>query len=248
MAFFDREGQLASDTQSLRSKSRLTEIGGKYVDWFDGQKGAIRRPVDAARPASVPQSPEPSPLARTIVPAKLVIPPSSKLTTPEEVAKRTLSALTEAGDEMHGVIASRLPEGHRMDMAILAQLLKGSPVLGTCRIGRVPLYSEGDLTTFVEFYVTNFDTRLSTAGDHFYNYDRNAVSRGAVFYGVGMICDRYGHRLRFDRRVGNDGIYYQTKSEAAALYAIAGLSSNKSRDQLMELDRNNFKGFKSPTG
>ncbi len=63
-----------------------------------------------------------------------------------------------------------------------------------------------------------------------------------------MICDSEGRRLKFDKRVGSNGIYYQTKSEAAALYAIAGLSANKSRDQLKELDRNNFHGFKSTTG
>ncbi len=86
---------------------------------------------------------------------------------------------------MHGVIASRLPDGHRMDKAVLAELIKGSAILGTCRIGRVPLYRENDLTTYVEFYVTNFDTKLSTTGDHFYNYNKNAISLGAVFYGVG---------------------------------------------------------------
>lgn len=193
------------------------EAGGRYADWF---VGGSRKPVQPAVPQAPVQAAAPM--------------------TRAELARQTLQLLSGAGEQFHGKVESRLPEGHRMKKAILAELLEGIPYLGTCRIGRVPLYKNGTLFSVAEFYVTNFDAKLSTRSPHFFNYGEEALKGGAMFYGVGIVADKYGRRLAFDRRFGDEGLYFQTKEEAVALYAMASIATGKSIAELKQLDRNNF--------
>lgn len=193
------------------ARGEMLPFGGRYADWFEG-KG--RSPVQS------------EPVAGRI--------------TPAELARQTIRLLSGAGEQFHQKVDARLPEGHRMKKAILAELLEGVPHLGTCRIGRVPLYKNGELISVAEFYVTNFDAKLSTSGRHFFNYGDDALKGGAMFYGVGIFADRFGRRLAFDRRFGDEGIYFQTKEEAKAIYAMAGIATGKSMAELRQLDRNNF--------
>ena len=197
-------------------RSNPIAAGGRYAEWFIGQG---RNPVQRAGQPDDRQ-------ARAI--------------TRAELARQTLALLSGAGEQFHGKVESRLPEGHRMKKAILAELLEGVPHLGTCRIGRVPLYKNGSLFSIAEFYVTNFDAKLSTRSPHFFNYAEDALKGGAMFYGVGIFADKYGRRLAFDRRFGDEGLYFQTKEEAVALYAMASIATGKSLAELKQLDRNNF--------
>lgn len=194
----------------------MTVVVPKYVDWFDGQ--------------------------RTI--QDLRAPVVKKTTTERELAAKTLGILRDAGVQMHDKIAKALPQGHRMEQAVLAELLKNIPYLGTCRIGRVPLGRAGPDNRFysvAEFYVTNFDANITTQGKHFYNYasTESALEAGPKFFGIGIIADRYGRRLNFDKRFGESGVYYQTKDEALAHYAIAAISTGRSFKELLSMDKKN---------
>ena len=166
--------------------------------------------------------------------------------TNAELARRTIGLLKQAGEQFHQKVDQRLPQGHRMQKAVLAQLLQDVPHLGTCRIGRVPLFRDGQIYSIAEFYVTNFDAKLSTGSPHFYTYDEKALQKGGMFYGVGVYTDRFGRRLAFDRRFGDGGIYFQTKEEAVALYAMAGIATGRSLAELKQMDRNNFRSLKPP--
>lgn len=194
----------------------MTVVTPKYVDWFDGQ--------------------------RTIQELRA---PAVKKTEPErELAEKTLGILRDAGTQMHDKIARALPHGHRMEHAVLAELLKNIPYLGTCRIGRVPIGRvgpEGKFLSMAEFYVTNFDAKITTRGKHFYNYPSSeaALEAGPKFFGIGIIADRYGRRLNFDKRFGDSGVYYQTKDEALATYAIAAISTGRSFSELLSMDKKN---------
>lgn len=198
-------------------RGEILPFGGRYADWFEG-KG--RAPVQAE--------------------------PAASRITRAELARQTIKLLSGAGEQFHEKVESRLPDGHRMKKAILAELLEGVPHLGTCRIGRVPLYKNGELISIAEFYVTNFDAKLSTRSRHFFNYGDDALKGGAMFYGVGIFADRFGRRLAFDKRIGDDGIYFQTKEEAKAIYAMAGIATGKSLAELKQLDRNNFQNVRKP--
>jgi len=92
-----------------------------------------------------------------------------------------------------------------------------------------------------EFYVTNFDAKITTQSKNFYNYPSpvEALETGPKFFGIGIIADQYGRRLNFDTRFGESGVYYQTKDEALASYAIAAISTGKSFAELLSLDKNN---------
>jgi hypothetical protein len=188
----------------------------KYVDWFEGE--------------------------RTI--KDLRSPPVRKTVPERELAAKTLGILRDAGVQMHDKIARVLPRGHRMEHAVLAELLKNIPYLGTCRIGRVPLGRTGPDNRFfsvAEFYVTNFDANITTQGKHFYNYASTeaALEAGPKFFGIGIIADQYGRRLNFDKRFGESGVYYQTKDEALAHYAIAAISTGRSFSELLSMDKKN---------
>jgi hypothetical protein len=191
-------------------------ITPRYVDWFNGER-TIR---EIREPAPKPSVPE------------------------RELGKKTLAAMTEAGVVFHDKIARALPGDHRMESAILAELIKNIPYLGTCRIGRVPLGRTGPQKRFfsvAEFYVTNFDANLSTSGKHFYNYQSpvGALEAGPKFFGIGIITDGQGRRLSFDKRFGDGGVYYQTKDEALAAYAIASISTGRSFSELLSMDKRN---------
>ncbi len=196
--------------------SGMIAIGGKYVDWFDSDVGF--RAV-----------PKPQPKAEV---------------SANELAEKTLGMLAETGTAFHDRIAGRLPTGHRMHKAILAELLRNIPYLGTCRIGRVPLRQDGDRISVAEFYVTNFDAKISTQTRHFYNSPKQMLENSSMFFGVGIFADKYGRRLGFDERFGDAGVYFQTKNEVEALYLMASISSGKSIGQLKMLDRNNFNSAK----
>jgi hypothetical protein len=188
----------------------------KYVDWFEGQR-SIR---------------------------ELRAPAVKKTMSERELAEKTLTILRDSGQAMHDKVSKRLPHGHRMESAVLAELLKGVSFLGTCRIGRVPIGRTGPQGRFIsmaEFYVTNFDANLTTAGKHFYNYTTpiSALESGPKFFGIGIITDRHGRRLNFDKRFGDGGVYYQTKDEALATYAIAAISTGKTFAELLSQDKNN---------
>lgn len=188
----------------------------KYVDWFEGQ--------------------------RTI--QELRAPAVKKTVSERELAEKTLGILRDAGTQMHDKIARALPHGHRMERAVLAKLLKNIPYLGTCRIGRVPIGRvgpEGRFLSMAEFYVTNFDAKITTQGRHFYNYPSTeaALEAGPKFFGIGIIADQYGRRLNFDKRFGDAGVYYQTKDEALATYAIAAISTGRSFSELLSIDKKN---------
>lgn len=196
--------------------SSVEMVAPKYVDWFNGQ--------------------------RTI--RDLRTPAVKKTLSEHELAEKTLAILRESGQAMHDKVSKRLPHGHRMESAVLAELLKGVSFLGTCRIGRVPIGRTGPQGKFIsmaEFYVTNFDANLTTGGKHFYNYSTplSALESGPKFFGIGIITDSHGRRLNFDKRFGDGGVYYQTKDEALATYAIAAISTGKSFAELLSLDRNN---------
>lgn len=199
-----------------RPPAGMEVVSGKYIDWFDQQRGV--RPLEA--------------------------PAVKRAMTERELGERTVKMLKDSGQALHAKIEKRLPTGHRMQQAILAQLLNGVPYLGTCRIGRVPLARTGPKGAFItmaEFYVTNFDANLSTQAKHFYNYSspERALEGGAKFFGLGIITDLQGRRLSFDKRFGNGGVYYQTKDEALATYAIAAISTGKSFSELLGLDKAN---------
>ncbi len=78
----------------LRSRGRVL-VSGKYVDWFKGEKAPAVPSDRGAFPASSSQPVSAGQAATSLIPPKLVIPASQKLSTPEEVAGRTLYALTE---------------------------------------------------------------------------------------------------------------------------------------------------------
>jgi hypothetical protein len=204
----------------------MTVVTPKYVDWFDGQ----RTIQELRTPAVVKTVPE------------------------RDLAKKTLGILRDAGTQMHDKIARTLPHGHRMEHAVLAELLKSIPYLGTCRIGRVPIGRvgpEGKFFSVAEFYVTNFDAKITTQGKHFYNYQSTeaALESGPKFFGIGIIADQFGRRLNFDKRFGESGLYYQTKDEALAAYAIAAISTGRSFSELLSIDKKNQgKNMNSLTG
>lgn len=177
------------------------------------------------------------------IPGPLRQPVPDRSMTNAAIAERTLNQLKNAGTNLYREMVGILPVGHRMQEAVRARVLDNTPVLGSCRIGRVPLFRDGNLFTWAEFHLTNFDARLDTRRNRkFYNSAsiEEAVNGGAKFYGVAVLTDRFGNTLDFNRNVGDQGLYYQTKDKAIAAYAIAGISTGKSLSELKDLDRNNF--------
>jgi hypothetical protein len=171
--------------------------------------------------------------------------------TPVEIAAKTIALMQSAGASFYGEMSKALPVGHRMKEAIRARALNNQPMLGHCRVGRVPLFQEGRYQTWAEFHLTNFDAMLDTRQNRkFYDVSslERSVKAGGLFYGVAVITDTQGNTLDFNREVGDRGLYYQTKNKAEAAYAMAGISTGLSVNKLKELDQKNFKGYKNPDG
>ncbi len=169
--------------------------------------------------------------------------------TNTEIAAKTVMAMKSAGIDFYNKMNPLLPSGHRMREAIRARALDNRPMLGACRIGRVPLFQEGRFYTWAEFHLTNFDAVLDTRRNRkFYDVAslERSVKSGGLFYGVAVLTDKDGNTLDFNRDVGKNGLYYQTKSQVEAAYAMAGISTGLSLNQLKEMDRKNFRGFINP--
>jgi len=180
----------------------------KYVDWFEGE----RLPT----PAYI--RPKPAPV----------------VDIHEATRKLTRSIMEQAGIKTFHAVSGRMPEGSRLRKAIEAKALEHNPLHGVCRVGRVILGRHDDEFSAAEFYVTNFDAKLSTASPTFYTPTER---QGGMFFGVGVIIDDKGRPKRFDLHRGMDGMYFQTKDLAKAIYAIASISTGMSIEQLMEIDR-----------
>lgn len=169
--------------------------------------------------------------------------------TAVEIAAKTVILMQSVGTSFYKEMATVMPTGHRMKEAIRARALNNQPILGHCRVGRVPLFQEGRFQTWAEFHLTNFDATLDTRQNRkFYDVAslEQSVKAGGLFYGVAVITDLQGNTLDFNRDVGDRGLYYQTKAKAEAAYAMAGISTGLSLNELKELDQNNFKGYKNP--
>lgn len=181
----------------------------KYVDWFEG------KPLES-----------PAVIGRIAPPAPTVI----------DVREVTMAIMTQVGTQTHDVVSSRMPKGSRLLKTIKAKVLEQQPQFGACRVGSVVLGRKSNNEQSVaEFYVTNFDAKLSTSSRQFYTPSAN--SKGGMFFGVGVITDTDGRVLRFDTSSGVDGLYFQTKDLAKAIYGIASISTGMSIHQLMEIDR-----------
>ena len=160
---------------------------------------------------------------------EIIVPPKPPMA---EVTRQLMQA---TGEQTFGLISRRMPASSRLLKAIQARVLDRAPHLGVCRVGRVIVGSnQEDELSVAEFYVTNFDAHLDTQARHFY---QPTNQRGTMFFGVGVITDKSGKTKRFDHENGNDGLYFQTKDLAKAIYGIAAISTGMSIDQLMQMDR-----------
>lgn len=181
----------------------------KYVDWFEGQQ--------LAAPA-VKRPPEPK-----VVDLRA------------EQIRLTLETMNIVGAQTYRIVAPRMPETSRLRKDLLAKVLPEFPKLGVCRVGSVVLAQHGQNEySRAEFYVTNFDAKLSTTARRFYTPTSDKL--GGMFFGIGVIADERGKIKGFDYGNGRDGLFFQTKDITKAIYGIAAISTGMSVQQLMELD------------
>lgn len=226
------------------------------------RQGSIMRPAQALVPAKTAHGERDcgcdecrlifrSDATLRTVPAVGSGPVPDRSMTAIEIAARTTALMQAAGTNFFNEINGLMPSGHRMKQAIQARTLNNYPMLGNCRVGRVPLFREGRYDTWIEFHLTNFDATLDTRQNRKF-YDMGSLEKslkgGSLFYGVAVLTDRDGNTLDFNRNVGDRGLYYQTKDKAVATYAMAGISTGLSLNKLKEMDRKNFKGYKNPSG
>ncbi|MES5100598.1 hypothetical protein ABUK73_20410 [Agrobacterium sp. BA1120] len=211
-----RELMIAKKTDPVRAKmlDRRPHLGAedpdqpRYLNWFDGD--------------AVQQFP------RTFL-------PGAPLDLHEATRKLTCAVMEQIGTKTYGSVSVRMPQGSRLRRSIEARTPTASPLHGVCRVGRVILDRQDDEFTAAEFYVTNFDAKLDTSLRNFYTPIDGA---SGMFFGVGVVIDKTGRAKRFDLNHGKDGVYFQTKDLARAIYAIASISTGMSIEQLMEIDRN----------
>jgi hypothetical protein len=186
---------------------QIEVVQPRYVDWFEGER----------------------------LPTPTVIRREETVVDIHKATRELTKAIMEkAGIQTYDAVSSRMPSGSRLRKAIEARALEHNPLHGVCRVGRVIVGRHNDDFHAAEFYLTNFDAKLSTLSTKFYQpTDR----KGGMFFGVGVVVDQTGRRKRFDIDRGVDGMYFQTKDLGKAIYAIAAISTGMSIDQLMEIDR-----------
>jgi hypothetical protein len=186
----------------------------KYVEWFEGQR--ITAPAVIRHPEA------------RVVDLK---------TEREKQVQLTLDTMTIVGEQTYEIVAPHVPNTSTFQKALKAKVLPDFPKLGVCRVGSVVLEKNGrDDYSAAEFYVTNFDADLNTTARRFYSPKSSQL--GGMFFGIGVMQDGAGRVRDFDRRLGRQGLYFQTKDLTKAIYGIASISTGMTVEQLLEIEKN----------
>jgi len=211
--FGDDVRNISRTALSVASSSTEAEVASaRYARWFHGETA------------------EPEPMATS---AKKFRRLAADMAVAEIIAvtKENLSIL---GDDANQLFASSLPTGHRMRKAIRATVLPSVPHLGSCKFGEVITDRGTDAIAVTQMFIANFDGEINTAAGGPDIYKPRSQDFDQMFFGLHVILDRNGNFLGFNKRLGEGGLAFQTKSISTALYNVASASTGLSLQTLKD--------------
>lgn len=157
-----------------------------------------------------------------------------------EATKRNLNSLgNDSYDAFEAKMAKMVP-GHKMAKSIKASILSPDKAyFGACRIGRLTLEKrvEGntEIVTEMQVYTTNFDTDITT-GRGSNMYDPKGNNFGRTFFAVAIDIDTSTRLAKgFNKKLGKEGVLFQTSELEDALVYIAAKASGKSIDEVVAI-------------
>lgn len=119
-----------------------------------------------------------------------------------------------------------------MRKAVRSSILPNVPHLGTCKFGEIVTGRSPDAVAVTQMFIANFDGDLDTTAGVANLYKPRSRDFDQMFFGLHLIIDRDGNFLRFNQRLGDNGLAFKTKDITTAHYHIASASTGLSIEAL----------------
>lgn len=179
----------------VQGKRAPAPAPSRYGHWFYGEKVAIRK-----------------------------LRPITNEMTAAEVAAATRENLALIGEETRKRIVAKLPAGHNLYRAVRAATLRGAPHLGTCKFGEIITDYDHEKYELMQVFLSNF-AGLIDASDTARFLTPMSRRYDQMFFGLHVQVDRAGNPIGFNRRLGSDGVAFQTRDLIKAFFHIASAST-----------------------